>query len=279
MCAPDHYGVEYEINPWMKRDQPADTERAAAQWQALRDLLAGELGAEVLLVPQQDGLPDMVFTANAGLVWGRRVIVASFHHAERQGESVPFGEWFASRGFETTRLSVGRCFEGEGDALFVGETLFCGYHFRSDVGGHREVGELLGVRALSLQLTDPHFYHLDTCFCPLAPDLVAWYPAAFDEYAVRVVRANVPRLIEVCDAEARRFACNAVVIGRRVALNIECPSFEASLREAGFEPFATPLDEFLKAGGSAKCLTLYLDPPPSLDPMLAAQLSPQEPTP
>jgi N-dimethylarginine dimethylaminohydrolase len=31
------------------------------------------------------------------------------------------------------------------------------------------------------------------------------------------------------------------------------------LRKWGFEPIAVELDEFLKAGGSAKCLTLRLD--------------------
>jgi N-dimethylarginine dimethylaminohydrolase len=33
----------------------------------------------------------------------------------------------------------------------------------------------------------------------------------------------------------------------------------ADLRQRGYEPIAVPLDEFLKAGGSAKCLTLRLD--------------------
>jgi N-dimethylarginine dimethylaminohydrolase len=33
----------------------------------------------------------------------------------------------------------------------------------------------------------------------------------------------------------------------------------AGLREWGYNPIAVELDEFIKSGGSAKCLTLRLD--------------------
>ena len=71
--------------------------------------------------------------------------------------------------------------------------------------------------------------------------------------------SQIPRLIPVIEEEAARFACNAVVVDRHVVLNAGCPQLEADLAAAGFTPHATPLDEFLKAGGSAKCLTLRLD--------------------
>ena len=70
---------------------------------------------------------------------------------------------------------------------------------------------------------------------------------------------SIPKLIPVVPEEAARFACNAVVVGRHVVMNSGCPRLAADLQAAGFETHATPLDEFLKAGGSAKCLTLRLD--------------------
>lgn len=261
MCRPDHYGVFYEINPWMSRARPADQVTALREWEGLRRILSGEVGAEVLLVEQPEGLPDMVFTANAGLVRGDTAILSRFRHPERQGEEAPYGRWFEGQGFRVVRLDPERRFEGEGDALMVGDTLFAGYFWRSDVHAHREVGELLGLRVLSLQLADPYFYHLDTCFCPLDAETAAWYPPAFDEYAQRVIRTNIPRLLNVAEEEARRFACNAVVLGEHVVLNDGAPRLEAQLREHGFTTHPTPLDEFIKAGGSAKCLTLYLDNP------------------
>lgn len=259
MVAPQYYEVVYEINPWMSRTRQADQPLAAAQWEGLRRVLTEEMGAEVHLAPPVSGLPDMVFTANAGLVHGKRVVLSNFRHPERQGEAAHFRQWFAAHGYEVELLSEGYFFEGEGDALFVGDTLFSGYRFRTQVRAHQQVAELLGRRVLSLELTDPHFYHLDTCFCPLDAETVAYYPPAFDEYARRVIEANVPRRLEVTPEEAARFACNAVVLGRHVALNTGCPQFEAALRDWGFHPHLTPLDEFLKAGGSAKCLTLYLN--------------------
>ena len=75
----------------------------------------------------------------------------------------------------------------------------------------------------------------------------------------RVIETHVPKLIEVNEAEAKRFGCNAVVVGKSVVTNTGCEKLGADLRANGYSPIATPLDEFLKAGGSAKCLTLRLD--------------------
>ncbi|MCH8963378.1 MAG: amidinotransferase, partial [Planctomycetes bacterium] len=58
---------------------------------------------------------------------------------------------------------------------------------------------------------------------------------------------------------ARHFACNAVVVGRDVVTNTGCIAMHDALRQAGYQPHETPLGEFVKAGGSAKCLTLRLD--------------------
>ena len=112
---------------------------------------------------------------------------------------------------------------------------------------------------IPLELVDPFFYHLDTCFCPLAPGQALWFPGAFDDYGRRVLAEVVPELIEVAADEAASFACNAVVVGHTVVTNSGCDKMHAALRSRGFAPIATPLSEFVKAGGSAKCLTLRLD--------------------
>ena len=71
MCPPDYYGIEYEINPWMKRERGSTPERAQAQWRNLHGALT-KLGVAVELMTPQPGLPDLVFTANAGMLYGRR---------------------------------------------------------------------------------------------------------------------------------------------------------------------------------------------------------------
>jgi N-dimethylarginine dimethylaminohydrolase len=258
MCPPEYYGIEYEINPWMSRSRGSVPQRAKQQWNTLYDTLRS-LGVTVELMTPQPGLPDLVFTANAGLVYGSTFYSSRFRYEARARETPHFEAWFAAHGFQVKHLPEDTYFEGAGDALFCGPILFAGYRIRSDVQGHQLLAKILGKMVLPLELINPRFYHLDTCFCSLAPGEALYYPAAFDVYGRKVLEGHIPRLHPVGDAEAQRFGCNAVVVGKTVILNTGCDRLAADLRAWGYEPMQIELDEFLKAGGSAKCLTLRLD--------------------
>ena len=265
MCEPKFYGIEYEINPWMSRARGANHQIAVRQWQQLHRTITQHCAARVELIEPQPQLPDMVFTANAGLVMGKTFISSNFRFPVRAGEKQYFDAWFASHGYEVHQLDPELFFEGAGDMLFwpaaVGaeKLLFGGYHFRSDIRSHLAVSEMLGIEVLSVMLVDPRFYHLDTCFCPLENGVLIWYPPAFDQYAQQVIEANIPERIEVSEAEALRFACNAVSIGEHVIIPASCDELAAELQRFSLVPHQVNLSEFLKAGGSAKCLTLRLD--------------------
>ncbi len=258
MCPPDHYGIEYEINPWMDRRVGSDPQESSRQWQGLRDTLV-DLGVTVELVDPEPGLPDLVFTANAGLVFGDLFLNSRFRHPVRQGETPHFDRWARGHGFAVEALPPGHNFEGAGDALFCGETLFAGYRSRSDARSHHWIGERLGVPVLPLELVDPRFYHLDTCFCPLSESEAIYYPGAFDDYGRSVLRGRVASLVEVSAEEAASFSCNAVVVGRSVVLNDGAPKLAKDLGDLGYQARPLRLTEFIKSGGSAKCLTLRLD--------------------
>lgn len=163
MCPPDYYGIEYEINPWMSRSRGSTPQVARRQWQALGEILRG-LGVTVELMTPEPGLPDLVFTANAGLIYDKRFFSSRFRHEVRAGETPHFDAWFADHAFAVEHLPEGTYFEGAGDALFCGRTLFAGYRIRSDVQGHQYLGRVLDVQVLPLELINPRFYHLDTCF-------------------------------------------------------------------------------------------------------------------
>ena len=258
MCSPDFYGIHYEINPWMDMSRQAEHAIAVEQWKSLYQHITAS-GARVSLLEPVPGLPDLVFTANAAMIYQKRALVSRFRHRQRQGEEPYNRRWFSENDFEIVDVPENFSFEGAGDALFCGDTLYAGYRMRSDAAGHQQIGRLIGCRVIPVELVDARYYHLDTCFCPLADGEAIWYPPAFDEYGQRAIREHVPRLIEADQLEAERFACNAVVIGRRVITNTGCDYLHAALSKRGYEPIATPLDEFVKAGGSAKCLTLRLD--------------------
>jgi N-dimethylarginine dimethylaminohydrolase len=257
MCPPDYFAIRYEINPWMNRRHEANHALAIAEWTGLHDTLR-TLGCEVEIVPPRPEWPDMVFTANAGLVSGREFISGSFRHRERQGESAWFEKWFREHDYDLVRLPGCSAFEGEGDALFCGGRLFCGHGFRTAAPAHAALAAALGCEVTSLNLVDPRFYHLDTCFCPLGESTAAWFPDAFDDAGQKAVRESIASLIDVSREESWRFACNSVVVGRHVVLPEGCPRFRAELTTRGFLCHEAPMGEFIKAGGACKCLVLQL---------------------
>jgi N-dimethylarginine dimethylaminohydrolase len=258
MCPSLYYAIEYEINPWMSRDRQSDSRLAQEQWQALYRLLQDRLDVDIALVEPKPGLPDMVFTANAGLLWENKFIVSNFRHEVRRGEAPHFENWFAARGSEIFHLPKEIFFEGEGDVLMCGDFFFAGYRIRSDIVSHQKVAEIIEREVLSLELVSDWFYHLDTCFCPLSRNEALYYPAAFDADAIKVLENHIATLIPVTEEEARRFACNAIVVEKNVIINDGCPKIRAQMESMGFFVFEISLSEFIKAGGSAKCLVLKI---------------------
>ncbi len=257
MCRPEYFGIEYEINPWMHVAVQVDHARAVEQWEAVHRAYT-ELGETIALAPPVDGLPDMVFSANAAVLWGRRAVLSRFHHAERAGEESHWRAALEGLGFVVHEVSSQLSFEGAGDALFLGEHLFLAWGFRTDRAAHAEVAALLDVESTSLQLADPRFYHLDTCFCPLDERSALIAPKAFSPESYELVRARVPRLIEVSPAVAAGFACNAMPVHGRVISSIASQELSAPLSGLGFGVLPLPVDEFMKSGGGVRCLSLPL---------------------
>ena len=258
MCPPDHYEIAYEINPWMSVKRRVNRARAQKEWRDYHELLTQALKVKVELLKPVEKLPDLVFTANAGLVYKRNFVRANFRHKERQPEARFFEDWFRKNGWIVKQIPPVFHFEGEGDALFLGGELYTGYHFRSDIEAHEFIADSLNVDYYALELVDKRFYHLDTCFAPLDKSSALVYLPAFDIYSQQVLRETVPDLVEVPEAEALRFACNALVIPPDVILNTDCPQTVEALRLRGFKAHALDFSEFIKAGGSAKCLALHL---------------------
>jgi len=221
--------------------------------------------ATVRLVLPQPSSPDMVFTANAGLVKGKRFIVSRFRYPERQNEEPYFADCFMDRGYDVSLMPRECPFEGAGDALFDrGSKVLWMSHGHRSISEAREVlFERLRVDVVTLRLVDQRFYHLDTCFCPLDGGFAMYYPPAFDAASIEAIENHVPaaKRIAIGEEDALAFACNAVNIDDTVVVNRATPAFVKTLGRAGFDVVQTPLSEFMKAGGSAKCLTLRLDEP------------------
>ena len=263
MCVPKLYEVSYVINPWMKDNLGnSSRRRALQQWEDLYEVLSGL--TDIHLVEPIAGSPDMVFTANAGLARDGVVAISSFYHPERQGEEPHFREWFHKAGYAVVDLPRETPFEGEGDALFSadGSILWAGHGTRTLEASHVALRRLWDVEVVSLRLMDPRFYHLDTCFAPLEDGSLLYYPPAFDEESLKKIEAVYTAEIRfaVGEEDALAFACNAVNLGKTIVLNCISADLKQELRERGFEVIQVRLDEFLKAGGAAKCLVMKLTP-------------------
>ena len=256
MCPPEHFAVTYAINPWMAPDQPTDRARAMRQWARLRQVYL-DLGHEVRTIAPVPGLPDMVFAANGGTVVGGKVLGARFRYPQRAGEAAAYLDWFAADGFAEVRVPE-HVHEGEGDILFAGDTLLAGYGFRSDQAVAAELTHLFGLPVVSLRLTDPRFYHLDTALCVLDADTAMYYPAAFDDAGRAALAARFTELIEVKDEDAEVLGLNAVSDGRHVVLPVQAATLAGQLFQRGFVPVGVDMSELLKGGGGAKCCTLEL---------------------
>lgn len=260
MCPPTFFKVEYAINPWMEEATPCDEDLAKRQWESLYKAITEQAGADVELMEPVDGLPDLVFTANAALVHNNVAVIAHYKHKERRPEEPYCAKWFEQHGFKVVTMPDHMFFEGAGDALIWQDRVFAGYKTRTDIASHSLLTAATDLPVLSLELINPRFYHVDVCLCPLADGHLIYSPDAFDEYGRAVIEANVPadKLIPVSAAEAARFACNAVNVNDTVIFNQGSPQLVSDLKERGFNVVEVDLSEFLKSGGSSKCLTLRL---------------------
>ncbi len=258
MCPPEFFAVLYEINPWMHREVEVDLLKAREQWDGLVGALTAA-GAEVEVLQPHPGLPDLVFTANAGTLNRGRFVPSRFRHPERRGEVPQYVSWFSTHGWSVADLPEGAAHEGAGDALPWGRGFLSGYRFRSDAAAHLALSQLLGAEVRPIELVDPRLYHFDLTFCPLGPTRAMVAAHAWDRYGRAVVESAVDDLLVLEADEAMAFCANSVVVGTTVVMPSCPPRVGRELEARGFDVVVVDVGEFLKAGGGCRCLTLALD--------------------
>lgn len=258
MCRPDYYGVQYKINPWMNlsTEGKPDPDKAMDQWMLLHNLIV-KCGGEIHYIPPVDGLPDMVFTANAGLPLKGDFILSRFKYVERTPEEEYFRDYFEEKGFKIIDPFCAEVpFEGKGDVLKMGDAYCFGSDFRSSKHAASAIKEWKLIQVHEMKLKDERFYHLDTCFCPISRDLCLAYIDAFESFSVPNPAGFTSKVIGVSEKEALNFACNAVVIGKNVIMPTNTDATAEDLRKLGYIVHQTPMSEFIKSGGACKCLVL-----------------------
>jgi len=255
MCRPEHFTVSYRINPWMHPEEPTDTSLAVRQWDVLHETYL-DLGFDVHLIDPIEGLPDMVYAANGGMVIDGIAYGASFTYPQRQPEGPAYMEWFRTAGFDVREPQ--NVNEGEGDFLLVGDVILAGTGFRSASNSHAEIAEIYGREVLTLELVNPSFYHLDTAIAVLDDSNIAYLPSAFNDEGLAALRSRFPDAILATEEDAAVLGLNSFSDGYNIVIASRAKDFERQLIERGYNPIGVDLSELLLGGGGVKCCTLEL---------------------
>ncbi|MBR0947959.1 MULTISPECIES: dimethylarginine dimethylaminohydrolase family protein [Bradyrhizobium] len=258
MCPPTFFEIEYVINPWMDLGIKVDRALAHQQWSSFVAVLRA-LGDTVDFVDPDPRCPDMTFSGDAGLVFDNIFVPSNFRVRERVLEVEHYTNWFRARGYTIRPLDQSIAFEGLGDVIFFGNRAIFGHGVRSDLRSLDTLKELIPeLRILAhLKIVDDRFFHLAMALAFLDESTVIYYPPAFDEESVTLLKTAVPGALAVSEEDATRyFACNNVVVGRKVLLDNCTQELRRALEKRNFEVVPCAMSEFKKSGGSLRCLVL-----------------------
>ncbi len=263
MVEPNHFRVDYAINPFMHLDDQPDPVRSRAQWLAIVAAIEAA-GGTVEVLPQLPDAPDMVYAMNLGLALdgdSKQVVASHMRHAQRRVETPAAEEWFADHGFARRTIGrdgVGAHFEA-GDAFAWRGELVVGYGPRTEELALKHLAGDLGVSVRGFRIAHPGMYHMDIGFCPLDETRAMVCPAAYDDSSAAALLALVPEPLVLTEEEALTFCANSIVLGRTIVMPA-CPDrVREQLQEWGFEVVVVESGEFIKGGGAIRCLTNPLD--------------------
>jgi N-dimethylarginine dimethylaminohydrolase len=265
MVEPNHFRVDYAINPFMDPADQPEPAATRAQWEAIAAAIL-DAGGAIDVLGQRPDAPDMVYAMNLGLPFlggptGRTAVLSHMRYPERRMETETAAGWFGNRDYTMVSVGsegVGAHFEA-GDAFAWAGDLVVGFGPRTERLALKHLANELDVTVRGVQITHPGMYHLDLAFCPLDQTRAMVCPDAFDDASAARLMAMVPEPLVLTEGEAMTFCANSIVVGRTVIMPA-CPDrVRAQLEAWEFDVVIVGVSEFLKGGGAIRCLTNPLD--------------------
>lgn len=256
---PDHFRIEYRINPFMDPTHQPDPVLASRQWTTMVDTLRDQ-GARIEVIDARPDSPDMVYAQNLALVWSREgrshALMSTMRFDERRHERQTAEPWFADRGYEIHH--IGPAFEA-GDAFWWRGELIVGHGPRTELAAIWLLADLLQVPTRAIHTVHPAMFHLDLSFCPLTEDAALIAPEAFDRESADLLIDLVPDPIIISIEDALAFAANSVVVGDTVIGDGISSLLRAQLEGRGLRVVPVDLSQFQLSGGSVRCMTNPMD--------------------
>lgn len=274
MVTPDHYRIDYAINPFMTdaagRLKEVEASTAMKQWHDLKSAYEN-LGIEVQTLDGDPQLPDMVFAANQSFVYldqkdgSKNALLSKMRYNHRQMEVQHFREWFERNNYKTHEIPEDfdiYGFEGNGDALYIAERnlIIGGSGPRTSPVAYDYIKELTNLDVIMLEPTERLFYHLDTCLSVLDNQTVALVEGVFSKKEVGLLKEYFETILTIPREEAEYgFAGNChCPDGKNVLLQKGNVKFCQLLMDHGFHPVEVNTSEFIKSGGSVFCLKMSI---------------------
>lgn len=270
LVEPEYFQIKYAINTHMQTNgklNQIDKVLAVKQWEVLKKTYES-LGYQTSVLGAVKDLPDMVFCANQSFVFwdlehqSPAVLMSHMRSSHRKPEVRYFKNWYQLQGYIIYELEEGVCFEGNGDALLhPSKNLILGGHGeRTDAKVYEQIENRFGYEALTLELSNPYFYHLDTCLCLLNSETVAIVYEAFSEKDRSKILKLFKNVIKIEEEEGvKYFAGNAFCPNQKdVILQEGSKKFIQDIKSLGFNPLEVDTSEYMKAGGSVFCLKMFI---------------------
>ena len=258
LCSPVYYDIEYSINPWMHIEEKVNRKDVLNEYTELKKLY------DKLKIPYDEltpvkGLPDQVYITDTGVPVGKLFIKSNFRYGQRKPESAIAALYFEKKGYAVYNLPPTVSFEGQGDLIRADHTFFMGWGQRTSYEAEDFLIHALHKEVVTLQLTNPSFFHLDTCFAPLSQNIAIYYPDAFTDEGKQILDEYFEDLIAIDEADANVFACNLVIIENHIIINRKISKkLKSKLESYGFTVHGLKMTEYLQGGGSVKCLSLQI---------------------
>lgn len=221
------------------------------------------------------GLPDIVFTANAGLCLPRlptpTILLPYMKYPQRKEELPYLKQIYKELGLHMIPFPGGpdAPFEGQAELKWFhgGTKAVCGYGHRSTKKSFEIAKKLFEElytkhhlappELLVLPLASDQYYHLDVAMLEFSDTDCIVHKRAFSNKSIGKLKAFLgAEHVQVIDTEDS-FCLNAVVDGAYLITHQLEPSLKKELeKRTGKAIRMTDTSEFERSGGSVRCMTL-----------------------
>ncbi|CAL99953.1 N-dimethylarginine dimethylaminohydrolase [Saccharopolyspora erythraea NRRL 2338] len=255
-----------------------DSRRAMAQFLSLYRFLAAESLVYLLPTPRADGLRDLVFTANLGIVLEhlpeRDTVVLANSGRPRAGARAVAASFFESMGYRV--VVPERAFEGEAALKHLhGNVYVGGYGSCSQRESYEWMERTLDMTVVPVAQHGPLLRRLDRALFPITREQTLVCTGVLDQDELRLLEKHT-EVVDVSVAGAGAGLCGSLRLDnlilnashihelaagseeywRELAKNRELEDVATRL---GFEIALINLSEYRRSGAQLSCMVMHLN--------------------